>query len=201
MSLDANALITLEALKEQLEEAPNQDDFDRALEFMINVASELIRDEVKEDLVYTTYASQKISGSGITILRVPNRPIVALTTVVEDDITLTEDTDFYCHYGAGYLEKADGATWNKGIKNIELTYKAGYWVDKQTDAEERMPRTLQLACMTQASLWWDKFKKENWDEVSRSFPDGSTATLYSIIKEDIFPAVKKMCARHKRPIV
>jgi len=197
MSLDENTLITLAQLKIYLKETTA--DYDTILEMLINAASTLMIKEIREDIVYTTYTSQKVSGNGRSLLYVPNRPIVILTTVIESDATLTEDTDFYCHYAAGYLEKANGATWAKGIKNIELTYKAGYWVD--TDPEDGtlpMPKDIQQGCMMQVGWWWKQSDKEDWGEVSRNFPDGSSATLFSIVKEDLLPAVKQICAKYRR---
>jgi len=196
MSLNSDALITLASLKRHLDLPPNQDDYDTILETIINAMSATFARKLLEPVVYTSYSSEKVNGSGRTILRLPQRPVVTLTTVVEDDVTLTEDTDFYCHYDAGYLEKEDGATWNKGIKNIELTFTAGYYLTTQATTEDPIPSDFQLAMLSQCAKEWQTQKHKTWGEESRSLSEESVSLMPNTLLPEFLETIK----RYRRPI-
>jgi hypothetical protein len=200
MSLDSNALITLANLKSYLQDvAADNDTYDTILEMLINAASTLIQSEIGEPLVYTAYTEKYLTGNGTSLLRLPQAPIVAVTSVEEDDWEMTEgvEEDYVILYDAGYLRKTGGATWSKAVHNIKVSFTAGYYVASQTSTENEMPKDIQLACMKQVGIEWRRAKEEDWDQTSKTFPDGSIAR--NII--ELHPQVKDICRKYKRPRV
>lgn len=125
MALDDNALITLAQLKTYVDEDGST--FDTLFEMLINQISTLMQELIDQDLRYATYTDQYFNGTHQQRLYLPHRPIISITSLEEDDVSLTEgeDEDFVLVGDEGYLHKVD-AVWNRGTRNIKITYKAGY---------------------------------------------------------------------------
>jgi hypothetical protein len=197
MSLDSNALITLANLKSYLQDVEADDDsYDTILEMLINSVSTLMQSEIGEPLVYASYTDKYLTGNGTSMLRLPQAPIVAVTSVEEDDWTLTEgvEEDYVILNVAGYLRKTSGQTWSKAVHNIKVSFTAGYWVTSETEGVDEMPKDIQLACMKQVGIEWRRAKEEDWDQTSKTFPDGSIAR--NIV--ELHPQVKDICKKYRR---
>jgi len=203
MALDDNALITLANLKIYLKVSAA--DYDTELEMLINMVSPLMLAEIGHNPVYATYTSIKLDGTGRAGLDIPNFPIVEATSLKENGITLTEGTDFLVYKGSGYLKRISGtleggyseAKWGKGCQNIEISYKAGYWVQSEESGVDEMPKDIQLACAKQAGIEWKRAKAEDWDITAQTFPDGSISKNI----QDLHPQVLSICKKYQRPRV
>jgi len=127
MSLNANAIVTLQEQKAYQEETTtNQDSL---LEILINAVSTffegLLRGQGSKNLKETTYTNKYLNGSGKTYLLLPNFPILSISAITEAGATLTENTHFTVDYEWGILWKESGV-WADIRRNIKITYKAGY---------------------------------------------------------------------------
>jgi len=127
MSLNANAIVTLQEQKAYQEETTtNQDSL---LEILINAVSTffegLLRGQGGKNLKETTYTNKYLNGSGKTYLLLPNFPILSISAITEAGATLTENTHFTVDYEWGILWKESGV-WADIRRNIKITYKAGY---------------------------------------------------------------------------
>ena len=193
MTLDSNALITLANLKTYLK--IDDTSHDTQLEQLINSVSTLMLREIDRDLVYTTYTDEYLDGSGEEELYLPEWPIVEITSITENDISLTEgeEEDYTVYAAQGYLRKVSGK-WAAGRRNIKITYKAGYWVASEVEGVDEMPKDLQLACMKQVGIEWKRAKAEDWDQTSKTFPDGSISRNIT----NLHPQIEMVCRKYAR---
>lgn len=127
MSLNANAIVTLQEQKAYQEESGTEQD--TLFEIFINAVSEffegILRGQGDKKLKETTYADKYLDGSGKTYLLLPNFPILSISAITEGGATLTENTHFTVDYEWGILWKEAGI-WADIRRNIKITYKAGY---------------------------------------------------------------------------
>jgi len=132
MALKAHALITLATVKDLLQITVS--DYNTKLETLINMVSRMMIQEIGHNPVYTSYTGISLDGSGTSMLLIPNYPIVAVSSIKENDESLTEDEDFIIYPDEGYLLKiaADITAgyptdvWAEGNRNIIISYTAGY---------------------------------------------------------------------------
>jgi hypothetical protein len=189
MGLNANALVTLADLKLFLKIDAGQTQDDTLLELIINAVSTRFDTETGRNLKEATYTAIKLDGSGSKYLELPNYPVKAdaITSIKEDGIALTQNTDYYLYHTNfdGYLEKADGSLWNRGQKNIELTDTAGF---------NPIPDDIKIEALKQAGADFQTQKGKTWGEQSRTFPDGSV----SFQSQDLLPSVKTVLNRYAR---
>ena len=196
IALAADALVSLADLKTVL--TISESTFDDILNFMINAASEGFQRIVGCNLVYATRTAVKVDGNGGTRLRLPHWPVVSISALTENDVALTENTDYYLNAKLGVLIKGGVSVWSTGLRNIVATYISGYKIDATVPL---LPYDIRQAIIMQAGYWWKQMDKEDWGQISQSFGDGSSITLYSIIKEDLLPAVRKVAEGYHRPRV
>jgi hypothetical protein len=185
MSLLANALITLADLKTHLGITDTAND--PTLELLINAMSNRFDVETSRNLKQATYTNLLLDGNGERDLSLPNYPVSAIAALTEDDITLTENTDYFLYSSNfdGYLRKLYDGLWNTGSKNIKITMTAGF---------SSVPSDIQLVCLKQCGKEWQTWKEKNWGETSRSFPDGSVA----FESKDLLDDVKAILNRYAR---
>lgn len=271
MSLETNALVTLARQKTYLKETGAT--HDTILEMLINGISsffDLFTDRTQ--LREKHYTNLLLDGNGKNRLYIPDFPINHVDELLESDVELTEDTDFYVYsrYNQGFL-KRNGDTWLEGHKNIDITFGGGFhlvemfhfdsggvnipaigatlvgntsaaegevskltllsgiWADGDAVGEVeflsitgtfqdnetvkvdggagnvmtvnepydiiRVPRDLELACMQQVAVEFQRQQKDEWGETSRSFPDGSVTTMS---EEELLPYVKRVLEKYRR---
>lgn len=199
MALTGNALLAnLTALKVYLAIEAVDESWNTLLESIVQSLSTKFDRELGCQWVKKTYTAQKVSGSGKRLLYLPAWPIVQLTTVKEDGITLTENTDFVAHADLGVLERISLVPSSTGAEpawstdtplNIEVTFDAGRLVAD-------IPADIVLALFKQVALEWMEAKTSSWGQTSRSFPDGSV-TRYE--RKDLLPEVEEAIGSYRRP--
>lgn len=279
MGIEENALVTLARQKAYLKETGATHDTE--IETLINGVSSFFdlwceRTRLRE----RHYTNLLLDGNGENRLYLPDFPINHVDAVEEDDVELTEDTDFfvYSRHNQGYLTR-NGDKWLAGHKNIDITYGGGfhiietfhydsggttipaigdtligntsgaegeiilltldtgtwaggdaagnvqfssveegddgYFEDNETikiggngaadvmtvnEPYEiiRVPKDLELACMQQVAMEFQRQQQKSWGEVSRSFGDGSVTTM---TEEELLPYVKMVLNRYRRQTV
>ncbi len=189
-------LITTTELKPYLKIEASETTFDALLASFISEISKLIQNFIGCDVKQATYSSIKVNGNGRSILYLPNWPITAVSSITEDGVTLTEGTDFEIDVNGESLVKlsslsitttAERGKWSKGIKNITVSYTAGF---------SATPNDLKLACKKQIGHEWKQQTNKEWGETSRSFPDGSVAFTPT---SELLDSVKAICKFYQRP--
>lgn len=195
MSVAATSLITLDQLKVYLGSSFSGNTNDAMLELLIDSVSVAIDAHLARTLTKTTYTSLKFEGPDGPDLRLPNWPIVSITSIYEDDVLLVEGTDYYVDYAAGIIHRI-GGNWVKGWNEIVVTYVAGYVVQGATPGagETALPADIRLACSIQAAREWKKSQGAEWGESSRTFPDGSTTRTERGLLKD----VEELLAKYRR---
>lgn len=103
----------------------------------VDAAIDTVQTLAEQDFVQVTTDTVRLSGTGTDTLLLPQLPVVAAGTVVENGGTLTAGTD----YGVdrdGHLVRTDGtadwttwttgptAYWPQGQRNIAVTYDHGW---------------------------------------------------------------------------
>ncbi len=194
--LKAHALVKLETIKDLLN--ISESTYDSKFEILINMVSRMMIQEIGHNPVYTTYSDKKFDGPGRSILLLPHLPIVAVSSITENEIALTEDTDFLVYADAGYLQRIS-YEWAEGNQNIVISFSAGYWVqnDPSVDGCIEIPDDIQLACSKQVGIENKRFDAEDWDRTSQSFPDGSISK--NIVK--LHPQVIEICQKYRRLVI
>jgi len=272
MSIAENALVTVARQKVYLEEATT--DFDPILEILINAVSSMFdRFTDRTRLREKHYTNLLLDGNGKNRLYLQDFPINHVDELLENEVELTEDTDFYVYsyYNHGYLKRKNGA-WIKGDKNIDITFGAGFHIietfhfdsggtsipaigdtlvgntseaegdltvisldtgtwaggdaegNVQFDSIEgtfidnetikiggngaadimtvnepydiiRVPKDLELACMQQVAVEFQRLRKKEWGETSRSFGDGSVSIM---TEGEFLPYVKMILEKYRQ---
>jgi hypothetical protein len=196
MAVAATSLVTLVAAKTYCNIHTATTDWDAVLELLIDSVSALFDGYVRWTLALTTYTSKLLDGSGRENLLLPVRPVASITSIKEDDVTLTlgDDYDYLADLEIGILFRVDGA-WAAGRQNIEITYKAGYVVQGATPGtgETALPGDLKLAALMQVAAEWKRHQQGDWNESSRSFPDGSVSKRN---EDPLLPQVKAILDRY-----
>lgn len=184
--LDENALITLEDLKTYLEKS--DDNHDPILEMIINSVSSFFDKYVDFQLKQKTYTDLYLDGNGQEELWLSFYPVASITSLKENDIALTEgtDEDYIQYLEEGLLVRI--GVWLKGRKKIKISCSGGF---------ATIPKDLQLACMQQCAVEFQRLTKKEWGETSRSFPDGSVSIS---IEENLLSYVKEVLDRYRRII-
>jgi hypothetical protein len=176
MPLRSTALVTVAAAKAYCGIPTATTDWDTVLETLIDGVSEGFNRFCDRVFAKTTYTSIYLDGPESSELILPNAPVVSITSVEEDGITLAEgeDDDYQLDAGAGILSRV-GGEWRHGIKTIKITYVAGYVVLDGTigTGETALPADVKLAALWQVAAEWQVHKNKTWGVTGRTFPDGS----------------------------
>jgi hypothetical protein len=198
MAIKSTSLVTLAAAKAYCNIPTATTDWDAVIEILIDAVSSLVDNYVGRVLALTTYTAKLLDGSGREKLILPFHPVASITSVKEDDVTLTlgDEADYLRDLTLGILYRVGGSVWAAGRQNIEITYKAGYVVQGGTVAtgETALPDDLKLAALMQVAAEWKRHQQGDWNEVSRSFPDGSVSKRN---EDPILPQVKAILDRYR----
>ena len=188
MSLNSNALITLDDFKAYYGSALT--DKDHLAEIIINGVSQEFDRFCGRVLKQATYTNLYIDGNGQETLPLPNWPAASLTGVYEDSALLTEglaydfvlyssDEDAYLRKVSATWPELDEATevWLEGPKTIKISsVKLGY---------ATIPADIQLACLKQSAMEFQRMLKSEWGETSRSVGDGSIGLVEPGLLKDV----------------
>jgi len=192
MSLTSSALVTLADVKTFLG-IQNISTSDAILEIVIEAVSASIVNEAFPDLKSATYTAEKYDGTGKSYLYLDHYPVTAMTTVVEDGVTLVKDTDYFVDMDEGLLEKAryswpgydSQAVWTTSKQGVVVTYTAGY---------ATVPADIKLACLIEVGRAFAMADHKMFGETSRSV-EGVSITLSA---DELLPSTLTTLGRYER---
>jgi len=87
-----------------------------------DIAEPLVNQKLRRDSF-----SEKYTATEDSIMLI-KQPVVSVTSLVENGVTLTENVDFYVNYRAGLVYRGDTTMrrfWRSGQNNITVNYVAG----------------------------------------------------------------------------
>ena len=181
-------LVTLANVKTYLLPGETTTQWDTILPAIISAVSEQVKREVGCDILTASFTAAKVSGRGTPMLDLPNWPITAVASVVDE-----EGTAYLVGYDEDYviedlcLRRVNGV-WPRGSGNFTVTYTAGFTA---------VPADIILVCYELIARKWKTMKAQEWGEGSRTFPDGSTG----IVNADgaLTKAQREILAKYMRP--
>jgi hypothetical protein len=86
------------------------------------IAERLVNQKLRQKTFTETYTAIE---SSVTLI---NQPLVSISSLTENGVSLTEGVDYFVNYRAGILYRGDTTMrrfWRQGVNNISITYKAG----------------------------------------------------------------------------
>jgi hypothetical protein len=194
--------VTLDDVKLHCSIGLDSTKYDEQIKRAINRASRYIDERTQRYYYKKSYSSEAINGTdhydgwtiidqtttrGGLILTPRRAPIISVTTLVDDDTTLTENTDFYLHKESGIIERSSGA-WSNSPGEIVITADLGYDSDDTATPSSSIPGDIAYYALEIASRFSGQYKKEIKNYVSGA---AERVDLFSVPK-DIDMALKKM---------
>jgi len=90
----------------------------------IKDASAAIQNYCRQIIVYVEDDEVELDGNGYQWMLLPELPVLSISKVIENDVTLVENVDYKLgNFGLLYRLKG---VWLKGPRTIQLTYTHGY---------------------------------------------------------------------------
>lgn len=120
-------------------------------------------------------AELTVDGPGGDRLFLPTKKIVALTSVVEDDIELTSGTDFVASANVPGMLVRKGACWTREYSGITVTFDHGYTEAEAADWRRAILQVTQLWLNT-AQRTDPSLKRKKIDDVEYEWFEGVVAT-------------------------
>lgn len=187
-TLAANALITVADFRGYVTDAAAITK--NVVETIINGISQEFDRFVGFVLKQATYTALYLDGNGEKYLPLPGYPAASLGTVTEDGTLLAEGLDddyvLYTSDNDAYLQKI-GGVWLDGPKTeLISTVKLGF---------PTIPGDLILACLKQCAWEYQRMKRSEWGETSRSGEGGGSVSL---VEPGLLPDVVAVLKRYRR---
>ena len=138
------ALHTLANLKSFLNFNDSDTSKDSFLNLIITSTDKYCKTYLKRDILETTYTNLELNGSGTEDLVLPQYQIVSITSLYDDinrawgSDCLIDTDEYVTDLDYWIITLLDDNIFNKAIKNIKITYKAGY---------SSVPADLSLSCI------------------------------------------------------
>lgn len=177
MPMDPLALFDIAALRAHCKITAGDATRDAVLEPIGNAASAYCEERVGEKFKARDYTLVRNGDGTSKLLRLP-RPIVAVTSLVVDDVALVA-TDYVIYQAMGKIQlKRRTFTW--GVGNVSVTLNAGYAVEH--------PRFRQIVA---AALDLAKSHYDEWDANALTLSSVSMGAASTVIKPGLNPRVEK----------
>jgi len=197
MAVAAASWITLAQLKVYAGITTTDATRDTMLEGIIDSVSVELCRFVGREISKTTYTAVYLDGNGEKDLLLPHYPVVSITSLAENSVSLTEGLtyDYLLYAAEGRLHRIYGG-WLNWPKILLITYVAGYVVQGATPGagETALPLDLKMACQMQCAFEWKKSQQKNWGIASITTPDGSISKNET---GSILKAVQDKLSGHK----
>jgi hypothetical protein len=171
MPLAANALTTLEVVKEYLKIDSTQTVDDTRIEKLINACSSAIESYCERKFKEQTYTDEEYDGTCTKYILLKQYPVKSISSVSIDDVLL-DVSEYKVKKPNGTLIRVNNV-WPTGDINIKVTYSSGFIT---------IPADLEQACM---DFVMSKFKADV-SGFSTTFTDGF------VFRADAIPVQVKM---------
>ena len=172
MTVHANAIVSLDALKERLEEKSEKND--RALENMLDHFSNLLEIETGHPIKQRTLTDERFDGTGTAEILIPRTPVQSVTSFeihspLDDSTiqTISDTSKFWIADKRSGLVRLKETVFTEGIGNIVTTCSVGFLT---TDIEWR---TFENALYAALLDFYPRWERNELSAVSKSHPDGS----------------------------
>lgn len=153
-------------------------DEDALLTRLLKAASGWIRAYLNRDINAADY-EDALDGSGNALMRLPNYPVISVTSVVVDGVTIPA-TSFVVRDGV--LRRRDGGSWGRGIGNAVVNYRAGY---------EEIPDEVVQACLEVVA--WRFRERSRIGQSQIATPQGQNITFQtSDVPQDVKTLLKNL---------
>jgi hypothetical protein len=187
-------LCTLEDVKTFLNVAPEETLDDNKLAAMIEIASAQIAGGCGREFTVQEIAGELADGDGSNVLRPAVTPLLEVTALeIAGEPVPVSEVKVYPEYiklvqNGEYQPRlrASGRVFPEGIKNISLSYRAGY---------QSIPPEIRHACILQVAYLMNTGNKQG--VLSEGNSTVGVNTAYA--QEQLAPAVRVICARYRRP--
>lgn len=183
MSLNNNALVTLEEVREYFGWTSTNTDNDNFIESLINYTSDLFENYCEVDNFKSTSVTEYYDGEGEKYLFLNNIPIVSITSIYDDvnwvwgEDTIVASTDYRIvnkNYIVGLNE------FTEGDQNIKVSYTYGY---------ATIPGDLKMVCIEEVIR---KFKnRDNPGVINKTMVDGSISKDNKYLLESTVSVLNK----------
>lgn len=161
----------------------------------LDAACESVRSYMGQTINYVAGDVAELDGNGQKKIRLPQRPVRALTSVVLDDVTLEAD-DFHLH--GAIIRLKNGGVFTEGFGNVVVTYDHGYNVlepDPNVPADIRLVALLSARRVYAAVGVTDVGEKQSETMGSYSYTNATTAAIVSTAAE-LLPAETDVLDRY-----
>lgn len=162
-SVAPDAFATPDDLATRLGLTLTEDERDRATDLLV-IATGLIQDEVKQTLFLVEDDVLTIPGTSDDMIKLPQRPVVSVASVVLDGVTLTESTDWFLDVDAinriprtvaqvpsGLIDEVATSGRYRGFgsprQTLVITYTHGY-------AADALPGAVKAICLEAVVRAW-----------------------------------------------
>jgi hypothetical protein len=165
-----NRLVILDDVKDVIGIDQAESAHDEKLERMINAASWFCNNYTHRKLK-SRALTEYYNGDGTNTLLTNEYPITVLTSVY-DDLARAYGADTLIDSGdlvivpddLAYSIVYDGGAFLPGLRNLKVTYTAGYTT---------VPWDLQEAALELCAFYWDNFENKLFGKMSVTLADGS----------------------------
>ena len=186
-----NALTTLDLTKEYLGESTGTTGFNSRLNSLINSVSHRINSQTARQLKRRSHEEQ-YDGHGRQTLVLDHFPIQSVSTDIgvwvvssRDSFSSTSDFDANAKVDAAdiHVDKDEGIirikdeSFTQGVRNVLVTYSAGYSTTTATTASDHIPGDLQEAVHQMIAYDWQRQRQSAWATRTISHDDGSISYI------------------------
>lgn len=154
--------ITVDEVKEALDLALTDTSQDAKLGPIIDGVCRSIEDYIGRTVVAQTETAEKFDGDGTDILLL-KPPVISLTTLINDETTLTVTTDYVLYAGIGKV-KLINSTFVEGPQTVSVTYRHGW-------EAANVPASLKAAALMWAIKRFQDIKNDRLGVTSKTFGD------------------------------
>ena len=183
-----NQLVDIDTAKAFVGAKSDDADQENILKFYINAASGFYNNETGR-LLKSRALTEYYSGDGSNTLLVDQYPITMLTSVYDDPAraygadTLIDSGDLVIMpEGLACKIIYDGGVFISGVKNLKVTYIAGYIT---------IPYNLQQACLELIAYFFKNSDENRFGVVSRTVGDGSLTVETTDIPKSALKTLRK----------
>ena len=190
MTLNSNALITLEQAKIFVKVPTAETTHDILLEDFINEASQLIESYCNRKFALQEY-TEVHSGNGLSQIMTKAFPVVSITSLYDDITRAFTDVIDVVNYtlirdesGHGYgIERFDNR-FSRGQRNVKIIFQGGY---------SDIPSDLQLACKVTLAFYYFKQQEQEWTTNTKAKGDENITMIEGLPK-----SVTEILHKYKR---
>jgi hypothetical protein len=121
---------------------------DLMLSIALDSACDIVRSYLGQRVNFVEDDEELVDGSGREGIRLRQRPVRVVTSVVEDDVALVENDDYILRRSILWRRSGDSwsaGEWSQGRANIAVTYDHGYDITGTIDLA--VPADIRLAAL------------------------------------------------------